>query len=177
MGLVSGTKPYMFDLSGSATDLIRKINQVIRTCTANCRSPLLWTSLQVNLNTVRSVHTGHGNRGVSVILGLGDYTNGELKVATQTYDIKDRGLLFDGLLPHKSLPFEGCRISIVAFTSSAAETTQPGLRASLRRLGFPEEAFDPRSAITQNIAVIPGSLLRAHGTLDGSRPQEQKGMP
>ena len=42
-----------------------------------------YTSIQLNLNYAAALHTDNNNMGKSFILGLGDYTGGELYVETR----------------------------------------------------------------------------------------------
>lgn len=92
-----------------------RINECIRRCLAKVLAPVVWTSLQINVNNVSGTHCDSGNRGVSLILGMGSYTGGYLQIGKTELDVKGRWLLFDGAVPHASTPFEGYRISVVAF--------------------------------------------------------------
>ena len=52
-----------------------------------------------------------------MIVGLGDYTGGELVVETIEHDVRYTPLTFDGWHErHWTLPFEGERFSLVWFT-------------------------------------------------------------
>jgi len=62
------------------------------------------------------------NCGKSVIIGIGDYTGGALRVYDvggseyQAVDIKDKPHMFDGaVLPHETESFEGRRWTIIYF--------------------------------------------------------------
>jgi hypothetical protein len=52
-----------------------------------------------------------------MIVGLGDYTGGELFVEGEKFDISHTPLEFDGFrLRHWTAPFDGERFSLVWFT-------------------------------------------------------------
>lgn len=79
-------------------------------------------NIHVNKNTIAERHIDGGQHGVSMIVGLGDYTGGETVVyhdgGTQgtKYNIFQKPLLFDAdTVPHESLPFQGTRYSIIYF--------------------------------------------------------------
>lgn len=80
-----------------------------------------FTSIQVNKNMQCSPHKDSGNVGMSYIIGLGDYTGGELVVApknapVQEHDIRGKFLYFDGCHnTHSVNPFQGERYSLVFF--------------------------------------------------------------
>lgn len=80
-----------------------------------------WTyqMITLNHNVLAEKHVDKYNVGKSVIVGIGDYTGGALKVFGQTeadYDIKDNPLFFNGAkLAHQTLPFEGTRYTIIFF--------------------------------------------------------------
>ena len=62
--------------------------------------------------------SGAGNgQSSSLIVGLGDYTGGELVVGGVHHDIRYKPLEFDGWSErHWTLPFSGSRYSLVWFT-------------------------------------------------------------
>lgn len=64
------------------------------------------------------VDNGKGaGQSLSMIVGLGDYTGGELGVEQSRYDIRYRPLQFDGWRSrHWTFPYEGERFSLVWFT-------------------------------------------------------------
>jgi len=73
-------------------------------------------SICINHNTVAEPHTDRNNSSVSCIVGLGDYTGGELVYGDQTVNIHKNPIEFDGSkIQHYSLPFEGNRYSIIYF--------------------------------------------------------------
>ena len=84
------------------------------------------TMVAVNRRATFLPHTDAGagfGQSTSLIVGLGDYTGGELVVEGEPHDIRYAPLTFDGWRQrHWTLPFEGERFSLVWFTpQSAAE--------------------------------------------------------
>ncbi|CAE7718890.1 unnamed protein product [Symbiodinium sp. CCMP2592] len=66
-------------------------------------------------------------QGISLIVGLGDYSGGELAVEGNTHDIRYRPLEFNGWTQrHWTQPFVGERFSLVWFTPAGCEA-KPGL--------------------------------------------------
>lgn len=81
-----------------------------------------FSSIQVNKNNRTAKHKDSNNVGVSYILGLGDYTGGELIVYDENgknpkkIDIKNKFYKFDGSKrPHETAPFKGTRYSLVFY--------------------------------------------------------------
>lgn len=81
-----------------------------------------FSSIQFNKNNRTAKHKDGNNVGVSYILGLGDYTGGELIVYDEDgknpkrVDIKNRFYKFDGSkLPHETAPFKGDRYTLVFY--------------------------------------------------------------
>lgn len=76
-----------------------------------------YTSIQVNMNYPSLPHYDKGNKGISAIIGFGDYSGGDLKIEETSVSIKNRLVFFDGSkYLHQTLPFEGTRYSLVFFT-------------------------------------------------------------
>lgn len=59
-----------------------------------------------------------------------------------------------GAMQQHFLPFEGCRITIVAVANTLLGDISPHLRSELRQPGFPVEAFDPRAAVALKLRVV-----------------------
>jgi hypothetical protein len=77
---------------------------------------ILFKSICINYNTVAEPHTDRNNSGVSCIVGLGDYTGGEICLGSEKINIYKNPIEFDGSkIEHYSLPFEGERYSIIYF--------------------------------------------------------------
>ena len=87
-----------------------------------CELPdFFFTSVQINKNHRCCKHIDSYNVGVSYIIGLGDYTGGELRIYNRdnTYediDIRNKWYCFNGSkLYHETLPFTGERYSLVYY--------------------------------------------------------------
>ena len=59
-----------------------------------------YTTIQLNKNVVCLPHIDKNNVGISAIIGLGNYTKGELVIEGKEIDIKNKIILFDGKLGH-----------------------------------------------------------------------------
>ena len=104
------------------------LNKTLGTLLAACREleqailpmRLPSSTVVVNRNAQFMPHTdsGAGNgQSISMIVGLGDYTGGELVVEGEPNNIRYRPMEFDGWKQrHWTTPFEGERFSIVFFT-------------------------------------------------------------
>jgi len=78
--------------------------------------PHPFQSVCINHNTIAKPHHDGNNKGVSSIIGIGNYTGGELVVNHQVIDIHNKLFTFDGSKElHWSLPFEGERYSLIFF--------------------------------------------------------------
>ena len=75
-----------------------------------------YTTIQLNKNIQSPPHIDKNNVGYSYIIGLGDYTGGNLVIEGKQYDIKNKWLKFDGRLGHWVEPFTGTRYTIIYFT-------------------------------------------------------------
>jgi hypothetical protein len=83
-----------------------------------------YSSIQYNKNHVCAKHKDKLNRGYSYIIGLGNYTGGELILYDEEgenprlIDIRDKFFKFDGsIYPHETAPFTGERITLVFFST------------------------------------------------------------
>lgn len=81
-----------------------------------------FTSIQFNKNNRTKKHKDGFNVGESYIIGLGDYTGGDLIVYDENgnnpkrYDIKNKWLKFNGsIFPHETAPFKGDRYTLVYY--------------------------------------------------------------
>jgi hypothetical protein len=80
-----------------------------------------FTDIQVNYNWKSPAHFDKGNLGTSMIIGLGDYTGGELCIekedGTETVDIHDTPYKFDGAkFKHWTNDYTGNRMSVVFYS-------------------------------------------------------------
>jgi hypothetical protein len=80
--------------------------------------------ITLNHNVLANKHVDKYNVGRSVIVGIGDYTGGDLTVwgpEEKAYDVKDAPLFFNGShYAHQTLPFEGTRYTIIYFRGHRA---------------------------------------------------------
>ena len=76
-----------------------------------------YTSITINKNFKCLPHKDKANIKPSLIIGLGNYTGGELNIEGVKYDINANPLIFNGsLLEHSTEPFTGTRYSIVFYS-------------------------------------------------------------
>lgn len=102
-----------------------------------------YTTVQLNKDYATKMHVDGNNHGPSFIIGLGDYTGGEVwildengtveveipctlrgwphlrpgtKVKGRLEDCHNKWVKFDGNTPHMTMPYKGSRISLVFFT-------------------------------------------------------------
>ena len=82
--------------------------------------PIPFTSIQVNESYVCAPHKDVGNRGLSYIVGFGDYRGGLLKLHLEPtpveIDIRVPHLFNGSEILHSTTPFEGKRYSLVFHT-------------------------------------------------------------
>jgi len=83
-----------------------------------------FTSIQYNKNHRAARHRDAKNTGISYIVGLGDYTGGELTIFDEheknpvKHDIKGKFNTFDGSkYPHETAPFSGERYTLVFYSN------------------------------------------------------------
>lgn len=81
-----------------------------------------YDSITLNKDMIANKHKDSKNVGLSVIVGLGDYTGGEIRVwnaedeDAKEYDIHDKPLMFNGgLLYHEGTPFKNTRYTMVFY--------------------------------------------------------------
>ena len=81
-----------------------------------------FTSIQINKNQKTNKHKDGKNVGASYIIGLGDYTGGDVRLYSpdgktfKDINIKNRWAKFNGSeLEHETTPFKGTRYSLVFY--------------------------------------------------------------
>eukprot|EP00445_Apocalathium_hangoei_P018342 CAMPEP_0203891616 /NCGR_PEP_ID=MMETSP0359-20131031/34880_1 /ASSEMBLY_ACC=CAM_ASM_000338 /TAXON_ID=268821 /ORGANISM="Scrippsiella Hangoei, Strain SHTV-5" /LENGTH=526 /DNA_ID=CAMNT_0050813431 /DNA_START=101 /DNA_END=1681 /DNA_ORIENTATION=+ len=136
-----------------------------------------FTSIQVNVNYAARPHVDRNNLGHSQIIGLGDYTGGELWVHDDVgqvpltldedikqealyrsgtmwrgseIDIRGKWLEFTGNRLHYTRAFDGTRYSLVYYTCDRYVIATPEVRAELRGAGF---AFSWRSTALRKLVA------------------------
>jgi len=80
-----------------------------------------YTSIQVNKNVKCGKHIDRYNKKDSAIIGLGDYTEGELRIYDKkgghdNINIKNNFHIFNGSNYHETLDWTGTRYSVVYFS-------------------------------------------------------------
>ena len=71
----------------------------------------------INKNFKCLPHKDKHNVGNSIIIALGNFSGGNLKINNDEYNINGRPLLFDGSNTHETTDFEGTRYSLVFFNN------------------------------------------------------------
>ena len=135
---VQGNNPVVGWFGRGKETFVRQMNNWLEeTLNTNGLEWFSWTSMQINVNTLSKYHTDKNNVGPSIILVLGDHTEGEFQV--EGYDPVvgcDTLWLFNGKDKHRSMAFNGVRVSIVWFAhASWMEASQEQL-SCLKDLGF-----------------------------------------
>ena len=138
VGLKLGGGEAVIDLGqGIPKELIPTLNTMVSDSLTNAGLHLMWTSLQLNLNTIAEWHRDWGNIGPSVIGALGKFHGGEFQVEGHPeMDINGKLVMFDGTVKHRSLAFKGTRFSFVAFRHPGIFTCDNKVKGRLKALGF-----------------------------------------
>ena len=107
---------------------------------------LNWSSLQLNVGTISEWHADSANIGDTFIMVDGDFSGGEFQMqGLPKLQLAGHGLIFDASMEHRSRPFYGQRMSVVAFRHPAAFALTSQERGRLKALGFVLD--DPAAAI------------------------------
>ena len=115
----------------------RVFNKVIRRLLCLLAIEFVWTSLQINLNTVADWHVDFKNAGPSFIFALGAHLGGEFEVEGQPpMSLRNRIVFFDGQCRHRSHPFEGVRYSVVGFANESLGRCTWRQKQILAQAGF-----------------------------------------
>ena len=139
IGATRDAKGAMFTMPFNAdqAECVQAANQLIHDCGL---SGFHWTSLQFNKNTVACEHTDKHNKGLSLVIILGDFTGGSLCVPSRSIvtspNIHPVGIIIDGTEYHRSTQFVGTRYSIVAFMHTSYDELSLKQREKLTQLDF-----------------------------------------
>ena len=135
---VSGKSPRLGWFNEEAPDLVAMLNGWLRTKLEQAnKEDFRWTSIQVNQNTVSREHVDRNNKGPSIIVTAGEYEGGEFQVTgSEEFNPKGKVWTFNGLDPHKSLPFKGESISLIWFAHSSWREASEEQMRTLEELGF-----------------------------------------
>ena len=92
----------------------------------------LFSSMLITKHSEFGLHVDKKNVGPSVVIALGDHTGGEIWQAAAKIDgqkipggpifAHNEPHYFDGNVPHRTLPFEGERYSIIAYLTQTADS-------------------------------------------------------
>jgi hypothetical protein len=160
--------------SGSRLNFTRVdiLDELYRISRAILPPDFRYTSIQLNQNYQTAAHTDKGNRGISLIVGFGDYEGGELLIEDQPVSIQYTPVLFDGSrLTHSTAPYTGSRFSIVFFTvdrdfivtPSYSLVTYEGKDACLESMNGVDRIFSRRGqCVFASDGILPDRKKRAH---------------
>jgi hypothetical protein len=96
-----------------------------------------FSSLQINYKYRAIKHVDGNNIGPSYIQAIGDHTGGALWTADRgVLACRDQWQLFDGNQEHATEPFDGTRISFIAFTHGLYNKLSPYVEQQLLGYGF-----------------------------------------
>jgi hypothetical protein len=114
-----------------------------------------WSQVQINFNYDIPKHFDSSNQGYSYIVGIGDYTGGELMIDfngyVKTVDIKDSPYTFNGSdYEHWVAPFEGDRWSLVFFTHHTKEQLH---NLKIKKLSKEYEDINEVSRLVEKVKV------------------------
>ena len=122
------------------------INRAFEIAAGTLLPSFTWTSLQINSNTTADWHVDSCNKGLSVMIVLGNFTGGEFEVeGSSKLQLSGKAVLFDGRQKHRSHKFEGERWSIIAFTHFCWEKVGPKAKRELLEAGFRTQQGLPRA--------------------------------
>ena len=95
-----------------------------------------WSSLQLNYNYAAKRHTDGNNLGPSFIAALGEHTGGGLWTEDHgVVDASGKWAKFNGTKLHETQPFEGTRLSVIAFTHNACDELTEATAVELKNIG------------------------------------------
>eukprot|EP00971_Amphidinium_carterae_P005333 106375-Amphidinium_carterae.1 len=106
----------------------RKYREVLQSChrSPSLRTDMLsipYTSIALNQGAYGE-HTDD-NYGDTVVLALGTYTGGQLRVGSKTVDSHMCWVRFNGNVPHEVLPYVGHRRSVSLFVTRRWDLLSP----------------------------------------------------
>ena len=100
--------------------------QILKIAAATLPPDFQWLSCQLNQDYQTAEHKDVGNRGISAIVGFGDYTGGDLMIEETPVSIKNRLVFFDGsLYTHSTASYTGHRYSLVYHTPNRTFKSVP----------------------------------------------------
>jgi hypothetical protein len=113
MVIKKGENPYQPAVNNTKKPIVY---ECLKNLIKNIAPDFEYTSITLNFNFKCLPHKDKGNKKESLIIGLGDYTGGELVVEGVEFDIKEQALIFNGgELEHYVNEFDGNRWTIVYY--------------------------------------------------------------
>ena len=138
-----------------------------------------FTSIQVNKNYMSAMHVDKNNLGPSYIVGVGNYADGALWVQPKgDVDCRHKWVLFDGNIPHCTLPYTGTRYTLIYFSQQSFRLlghigNNRSHKATLMKLGFP---FPPQNAKKKQYEPWRLRLLQAKAAFRKWQDCKAKGI-
>lgn len=143
-----------------------------------------FSSVTINHNVECKPHTDVRNEGITMIVGLGDYSAGELVVDDKDIDIKEKPYYFNGYLKtHYNKPWVGERYSLMFYSCRKTwdlkhrdedipimrEVFQ-GNQYHKKDIGFGIEKGDHWIDFGAHIGCFSNKVQRNHGTVVSIEP-------
>lgn len=100
---------------------MKKYSEIYELLKQNAPPDFEYTSIQVNKNVKCAKHIDKYNKRDSAIIGLGDYTDGKLRIYDKRDNYEDINIkynyhIFNGSNYHETLDWIGTRYSVVYFS-------------------------------------------------------------
>jgi hypothetical protein len=109
-----------------------------------------YTTIQINKQIECLPHIDMNNVGESYIIGLGNYTGGELNIEGTKYNIRNRWKKFNGHKAHWTEPWEGTRYSLIYFTHTFKPPNRKLTDLTITKQGI----YDKNGNLIKNIDNI-----------------------
>jgi hypothetical protein len=139
-------------------------SDAIAAATAEANFEFEWTSLQFNVNTVSTVHQDSNNVGPLLVLLLGRFDGGAFRMADQSVLSKIGTIVaIDGRLPHYPDPFNGHRVSVIAFQHKSAQRLSAADKRLLVELGFKSRMIStlaPSDADAESVVAASPKVVK-----------------
>jgi len=122
----------------------------------------------VNKNYLSALHIDKNNLGPSYIIGVGEYEDGELWVQDLgKVDCKHSWELFDGNIPHCTMPYKGTRYTLIYFTQQSYEhlgkhkaktEAGPNTWKAMKECGFtrPPPGLEKKQYVSDRMRLMQG---------------------
>ena len=145
--------------------LVQSINDCLGAVLQEQTFDFAWSTVQVNFDTVSSWHVDDECVGKVAVAAVGDFVGGEISIGfAGAQHIKDKVIIFDGNIQHRTHHFRGERISYVFYVHPDFEVATKEVRDRLKALGFGKIDRDPPPTAEQQqqeLVVGPTAALEA----------------